>query len=87
MIEMDAGVEYAVEIPGRGYAFDILSPSAVSPDPVSTTNRAYAEHVLRGLKARYVSMGCADIAETIRLISRTATVTRSEWGPVTKEDS
>jgi hypothetical protein len=41
-----------------------------------------AEHHLLSVTNSYRRMGCPDIADTVRIVKRTATLTRSDWTPV-----
>lgn len=73
----DVAFEYAVEVPGRGYVgwMGTLQPKGME-DGVPLAD---AEHLLKATQDKYISMGCPEIAETLRLVSRTVTVTRSNW--------
>jgi len=77
MIENSAN-EYAVEVPGRGYigwAGSLLKDLPESGLPTLED----AEKTMKQGKAKYESMGCPDIAKTLRIVERTITVTRSDW--------
>lgn len=74
---VDTSFEYAVEVPGRGYIgwVGILKPDIET----GLSELAEAEKILKSWQQEYISMGCPEIAETLRLVSRVVTVTRSNW--------
>lgn len=82
MNTVESGVEYGVEVVGRGYVTGMLPFTVtLTDDPYTgTIDLADAEALVKRTKGQYTSMGCPEIADTVRLISRTVTVTRSDWG-------
>lgn len=70
--------EYAVEVPGRGF---ISYLGNVSIDtPVDTFNTAEAASgALRNAAGLYRNLGAPEIADTLRVVERTVTVTYGEW--------
>lgn len=83
MTHVEAGTEYSVEVVGRGYVTGVVPWSiSLTDDPYTgTIDLADAEALVKRTKGQYISMGCPEIADTVRLISRTVTVTRSDWTP------
>lgn len=85
MSATDVTSEWGVEVPGRGYVITVL-PSIIvelGDDPYTgTASREDAEAGLRRAKHAYTTMGCSEIADTVRLISRTVTVVRGDWHPI-----
>jgi hypothetical protein len=82
MTQFSSSNEYAIEVPGRGYVVDTIPQLTLSQEPVCMPVRTDVSQALGNIKSRYIAMGCADIAETIRIITRTVTVTRGEWGTI-----
>lgn len=86
MTEIDSAPEYAVEVPGRGYADSHPYSVCLTKEPKAYSPvRDDAISALERTKERYIAMGCPEIAETVRLVSRTVTVTRGEWEPVMRK--
>lgn len=78
--------EYVVEVPGKGYinCWTAFGDSVTDTPPSSGTWGADLSYK-RALEAydrargQYEQMGCADVAETIRIVSRIVTVERTDW--------
>lgn len=73
----DTTVEYAVEVPGRGYVG--WMGTVQTKELEMGVNRDDAEQLLKATQGKYISMGCLEIAKTLHIVSRTVTVTRSAW--------
>lgn len=86
MIEINAANEYAVEVPGRGYVAETMPYFKISKEPVCMPLGTDVGQALEHVKERFIAMGCADIAETVRAIYRTVTVTLGEWELLTTEE-
>lgn len=77
-------VEYAVEVPDRGWYIGGMPPTTVllseSPEH-GVPNLAQANDLAYSVRNRYHALGCPEIAETVRVVSRTVVVTRGDWEP------
>lgn len=80
MSRVDTLEEFAVEVPGRGY-LGILDMLSDDPD-TGVTNPDDAVKMLKSGMRKYESMGCPEIAATLRVVKRTITLTRGDWVPV-----
>lgn len=77
-MKIDEGVEYAVEVPGRGYidwAGNLVEQDVMHCLP----NINDAVRMMDDVKGRYRNMGCPEVAQTVRVVQRTVTVTRGDW--------
>jgi hypothetical protein len=81
MTEINSENEYAVEVVGRGYVFISFPSLVVSDKAAYQTDVADVHHTAELVRKAYISMGCPEVAETVRVVSRTVTVTRGEWEP------
>jgi len=77
-MQVDKAIEYAIEVPGRGYMGFAMGSVDAEPGQCMGTLQD-AEESLKHAQRRFVSLGCADIAESLRIASRTVTVTRGDW--------
>lgn len=89
MTTVETDTEYGVEVVGRGYVTGMLPFTiTLTNDPYTgTIDRAGAEALVKRTKGQYTSMGCPEIADTVRLVSRTVTVTRGDWTPIGSTDA
>ena len=78
MTQVDTGTEYAIEVPGRGYMGFAMSSVQDEPDQLIQSESDAIES-LKHARRRFVSLGCPDISETLRVVQRTITVTRDDW--------
>jgi hypothetical protein len=80
----DTRTEYAIEVPDRGYIANYPAgyDGKVTRDPNQASVCDNPHDALERLKTsmgKYTSMGCPEIATTLRIVSRTATLTYSDW--------
>lgn len=81
--DVDEFIEYAVEIPGRGYA---TWGCGVTPEPEWwTTNIREANEIAISMQGSYMRLGCAELAVAVRLVSRTATINRTAFSAYLSE--
>src|SRR6478736_6810910 len=73
--------EYAVEVPGRGYMAWSGHVHATMEDDDYVKTMGDAEKRLEEGRNKFTSMGCPDIASTLRIVHRIMTVVRSDWEP------
>lgn len=70
--------QYTIEIPGRGFYEPWLGH--VIDDPLHVIDSLDdAMKTLESVRSKFTSMGCPEIGETAQIVSRTATLTFSEW--------
>lgn len=73
--------QYAIEIPGRGY-YDPWTGTIVrgaGDDYHGIDNLEDALKSLDSTRRKYESIGCADVGETARIVSRTVRLTFGPW--------
>lgn len=71
--------EYAVEVPGRGY-LDLYSSKLREAHEVNgSPSESWALDEAERVRNRYRVMGCPDVAETVRVVSRKVTTSRGHW--------
>jgi hypothetical protein len=75
---IETRTEYAIEVPGRGYIgfHGILRQGT---DLLSFNEFDSAVRALESGRGKYISMGCPEVAETLRIVTRTVTITCSDW--------
>jgi hypothetical protein len=80
MISLDANNEYAIHVPGRGYVMSV-GPTIITlvDDLIIFPDLDDAIATMKRAKMQYVTMRCPEIAESIRILTRTVTVTRGDW--------
>ena len=79
MTDHETATEYAIEVPGRGFAVRQPWGVVVSDEAPYSSDLMHTMNELNSIKVTYEKAGCPEIAETVRLVSRTVTVTRSAW--------
>lgn len=79
---IDSEPEYAVEVAGRGFSIGTRPLLYILGDePTYGVDLDEARAHMRSLQQHYISLGCADVALTVRIVTRTVTVTRGDWKP------
>lgn len=82
MTIIDKSTEYGVEVADRGYVDTFCGTVVVSENELTTTFVATLEEatsLAKRVVSAYTQMGCPEIAETIHIVERDVTVTRSDW--------
>jgi hypothetical protein len=85
MTTIDSSNDYAVEVPGLGFVtghFPIISVRDVSTEAAYVNDHTEANNLAKTVAAEYRRLGLWDIANTVRVVQRTVTVTRGDWEPV-----
>lgn len=77
----ESWTEYHVEIPGKGFYNDYFGYNGgLIQNPIDgTTDREDAEKLLANGRGVYERMGCPEVAETLRIVSRTVTLIKTDW--------
>lgn len=71
--------EYAVEVPGRGFATWAGPLSAEAEYWVRNINEA--NDLAANLRSKLMALRCDDIMVTMRIVSRIVTIERGDWCP------
>lgn len=83
MSVIDTHEEFAIEAPGRGYIDAYTGQISKDPSRMSAFDEIKnAQDSLDSTKRRYTSMGCPEIADTLRVVRCITTVSRSAWEPL-----
>lgn len=77
MSQVNESIEYGIEVPGRGFIGYLGTLKPVLE--MGVEDRRDALKMLSSAMSQYVNMGCPEIAKTLRIVTRTVTVTRSDW--------
>lgn len=84
---IETSVQYAIEYPGKGILSMSRGPSSIyligeAEEKSGMLSREDAEQTLKTLKGRYENMGVPEVAETLRIVSRTVTITYPDYQPL-----
>lgn len=80
---IDQATVYAIEVPRRGWMNPMTGNVYQTTDSISgMETQAEARKALDNARAKWIALGCPDIAKTLRIASRTVSVTRTEFTPL-----